>query len=247
MPINIDHSKSGSVTLQASDAVGNSTFTFPSINGESTIFVSGSPVSYVSGLQNCLDSINQNVPFDIYYPYHKSLAQRTDVTSGNCAYGFYSIIFGKNGHTVQDYQIAQAIESSGNCCGWNQSVQTMSKAVTPSIYNSSNHVACLAENYFQGLDYGEAISYLNGKVVAKGASQFAVYDFCATIVQTGTAFVLASYTINTGIVQGGNYTFDIYTDSYSGEFEKLVFRVSGAEGSSLNWLMCLNELKTRTN
>ena len=247
MPINIDHSKSGSVTLQASNVVGSSTFTFPSINGESTIFVSGSPISYVSGLQGCLNVINENVPFEIYNQYSRSLIQRTDVVSGSCAHGDYSIIFGKNGHVCKDYQIAQAVESSGNCCGWNQSVQTISKTVTPSIYNPASHVGFLAENYFVGWSYGEAISYLNGKVVAKGGSQFAVYDFCATIVQTGTVLSLASYTINTGIVEGGNYAFDIYAENASGEYERLVFRVSGAEGSSLNWLMCLNELKTRTN
>jgi hypothetical protein len=247
MPINIDHSKSGNVTLQTSNVAGNSTFIFPNISGESTIFVSGSPVSYVSGLQNCLNIIDQNVPFNIYDQNSKSLVQKTDIASGSCAYGDYSIVFGKNGHVCKDYQIAQAIESSGNCCGWNQSVQTISKTVTPSIYNPNYHVGLLAENHFLGWSYGEAISYLNGKVVAKGGSQFAVYDFCATIVQTGTVLSLANYTINTGISQGGNYAFDIYTEHASGEYERLVFRVSGAQGYPLNWLMCLNELKTRTN
>jgi hypothetical protein len=239
MPINIDHSKSGNVTLQTSNVAGDSTFIFPNINGESTIFISGSPVSYVS--------INENVPFDICSTYSKSLAQKADIPSGSYSDGCYSIVFGKNGYVFKDYQIAQAIESSGNCCGWNQSVQSISKTITPSIYNPSYHVGFLAENYFVGWSYGDAISYLNGKVVAKGGSQFAVYDFCATIVQTGTAFCLTNYTINTGISQGGNYAFDIYTENASGEYERLVFRVSGAEGSSLNWLMCLNELKTRTN
>lgn len=245
MPINIDHSKSGNVTLQTSNVAGNSTFIFPNISGESTIFVSGSPISYVSGLQSCLNTIDQNVPFDICDSY--SLAQRADVLSGSYSRGSYSIVFGKNGYVCKDYQIAQAVESSGNCCGWNQSVQTISKTVTPSIYNPNYHVGLLAENYFVGWSYGEAISYLNGKVVAKGGSQFAVYDFCATIVQTGTMLSLVNYTINTGIVEGGNYAFDIYAEAASGEYERLVFRVSGAQGSNLNWLMCLNELKTRTN
>lgn len=249
MPINIDHTKSGTVTLQTSNVAGNSTFIFPNINGESIVFVSGSPISYVSGLQNCLNSFSQNQPFEygcaFNYTYCYTILQKTNpsnISGGNWGVGGYSIAFGSNACVKNNYQIAQGIYSNGYT-GWNQNVQSLHCVRTPSPYNSEYHLGFLADNEFTNLDWRNSLSYLNGRVVGKGGSEYAAFDFCAVVANSGQNMSLVNYTINTGIVQGGNYTFDIYLDSYSGEYDKISFRVSGSS-TPLNWLMHLNQLVT---
>ena len=239
MPINIDHSKSGNITIQTSDEAGNSTFIFPNIDGESTIFVSGSPISYVSGLQSCLDSIGA---FSQSNPSAQigALQQKTNPENENYAVQAYSIALGCNAATTCPYEIAQGIDSDGNC-GWNQSSQFLFKTTT------TTSEPCEIITGFK-LGMTNTVSYINGKVLAKGAGiLYGNFDFCAVIVAEdpyAACLLSDSYTVNTGDNNGASLGFYLQ-NAWDGQNQKYIsVKVSGNE-SSVNWLLCMNELKLK--
>lgn len=241
MPINIDHSKSGNVTLLTSNTAGSSTFVLPNINGESTILVSGSPISYVSGLENCLNSIGAFTQCNINAQIG-ALQQKTNPENENYAVEAYSIALGCNAATTCPYEIAQAINSEGNC-GWNQSSQFLFKTCT-----STNQPCEIITGFKIGMS--NSISYINGKVLAKGSgSLHGNFDFCAVILsedQYPTCMLNGSYTVNTGSNNSSNLGFylenalDVQNQRY------ISVKVSGNE-NPLNWLLCMSELKLKIN
>lgn len=244
MPINIDHSKSGNVTLQTSNVGGDSTFVFPNINGESTILISGSPISYISGLQSCLNSIGCENPFGQPNAQAEvgALQQRTNPSNENYAVATYSLALVCNAATTRPYEIAQAIDSDGNC-GWNQSSQFLFKTTT-----TTNQTCEIVTGFKLGMT--NTVSYINGKVVAKGAgSLHGNFDFCAVILsedQYPTCMLSNSYTVNTGSDNSSNLGFYL-ENALDGESQKYIsVKVSG-NGTSVNWLLCMNELKLKTS
>jgi hypothetical protein len=244
MPINIDHSKSGNVTLVTSNTVGSSTFVLPSINGESTILVSGSPISYVSNLQGCLNSLGSENPFAQPNAQAQigALQQRTNPANQNYAIQPYSLAIGCNAATTCPYEIAQGVDSDGNC-GWSQSSQFLFKTTT-----TTNQPCEIITGFKLGMT--NTISYINGKIVAKGASSlYGNFDFCAVIVaegQNSTCMLNDAFVVNSGNNNDASLGFYLQ-NTLDGSNQKYVsLKVSGNQ-TSVNWLLCMNELKLKTS
>jgi hypothetical protein len=244
MPINIDHSKNGNITLQTSNVVGDSTFIFPNVDGESTILVSGSPISYISGLQGCLNSLGSENSFGQPNAQAQigAIQQRTNPANENYAVQAYSIALGCNAATTRPYEIAQAVDSDGNC-GWSQSSQFLFKTTT-----TTNQPCEIITGFKLGM--ADTVSYINGKVVAKGAGfLYGSFDFCAVIAAEGqyAACMLSNaYVVNSGDNNGASLGFYLQ-NAFDGQNQKYIsVKVSG-NGSSVNWLLCMNELKLKTS
>ena len=242
MPINIDHSKIGSVTLQASNEAGCSTFTFPSINGESSVLVSGSPISYVSGLQSCLNSIGCENPFGQPNAQAQigALQQRTNPVNRNYAVEAYSLALGCDAATSYAHEIAQGLDSAGSG-GWNQSSQYLFKTST------TTNTVCEIVTGFK-IDMRNSLSYIDGKVVAKGNSSYAYFDFCAVIqaeYPNKACMLTGSYFVNTGYPNASNLGFYLQ-DTVSGDEKYISIKVSG-DATPIKWLLCMSDLKLKTS
>jgi hypothetical protein len=96
----------------------------------------------------------------------------------------------------------------------------------------------------------DTVSYINGKVVAKGAGfLYGSFDFCAVIAAEGqyAACMLSNaYVVNSGDNNGASLGFYLQ-NAFDGQNQKYIsVKVSG-NGTSVNWLLCMNELKLKTS
>jgi hypothetical protein len=243
MSINIDHSHSGNVTLMTSNVIGDSTLIFPNINGESFILVSGhATVDSISGLRDCINSSNAFVKDD-YSFVSGNLVQTTSGTQENRAYGSYSIALGCNACANYSYQIAHAVDSSGNL-GWNQSSQYINKVVTV------DNTPCLVFPAFKvNPDSLNTISYLDGSAVARGNGTYAAFNFCAVSVigDNLNEQILLNKTITTPATSSANLGFFVDVLQNPSGQKYVSIRVSGDASTTLNWLVCMNELKLKTS
>ena len=248
MSININHSNSGNVTLQTSQEVGSSTFYFPNVDGESTILVSGyAQIDHISGLCECLSIINAGNSFETRSglcpsSYIGAIQQKTSIPiDANCAIQCYSIALGCNASTNYPYEIAMGLSSNG--IGFKQTSQLIFSQETTG--DQPCEIFC---NYKSS--YTCAISYLNGKVIAKGCDKYASFDFCFVYVATGgpSSAQIPFKIINTGLSYNGNYGFTIDLVSHPcGNSYWIDAKVIGQNETNLSWLAYVNDLNLKTN
>jgi hypothetical protein len=238
MSININHSNSGNVILQASDVQSESTFIFPNLAAQASgkILISGlATIDDISGLRGLVYGGANTFIKNNTGLYQCAISQNTPGEDLNLATGDYSIALGYNSCASYNYQISHGVNANDNL-GWKQSSQYIC-----SLNTTADQICSMFADYQHESGYSNAITYIKGNAIARGLNNYAVFDFSAVTVNGSTSRDLHS---NETVTGSNNVSAGFFIESSN---DTIFLKVSGNADTELNWLVCVNELKLKTS